>query len=258
MMRQVLWSCWLAGCCTLPGMAEPPGAVPPMIEALVPEDLPDQDRGQMILFMVDSLLYPDRFETRLQVRFEGGQAMAVREAMDTGGDGSISEEEAQAYLSGLLQRAGNGLRMRADGASLALLPHHEPEVDFEEQWTVGALPLTFFLGFVARIPATLTQPRQFHLENHLFPEYAALARWEIRKPALGEWALVGAVSEAFPGSDAEGRPRRLAMSLMSQPAPRPARAQAPVAPPVNEAAAERRAQRIRFFANSARKNAGSQ
>lgn len=184
-------------------------------------------------FNAKSVFHEDLLDTYFDIGFNGERAQAERQAMDADADGSIGAEESADYLLKLESGLPKLLRMRLDGAFLALMPLYDAELDFAEEKLVGAFPFTLRLSFFARVPRLSRPPRQLVADISFFPDTPALLSWNVSREAPGGTALVAQFQEAFP-IDVDGpRPRMAAVPLYgAAPAPSmpagPSRAQTEV------------------------------
>ncbi|MBI2433993.1 MAG: hypothetical protein HYV26_14105 [Candidatus Hydrogenedentes bacterium] len=170
-------------------------------------------------FAMASVFHEGMLDTRLDIAFNGETALAERAKIDTNDDGLIAPEESAEYLRPFQFGIPNLLRLRLDQVALSIVPLFEPEVNFQEDRTVSEHPLTLSLSFFARLPAGGQTPRQLLMENALFPETAALLKWDVRLDNQGSVALLGQVEAAYPVTNGPAGFRKLAAPLSAVPMP---------------------------------------
>lgn len=179
-----------------------------------------QSLEHYLQFSAKSVFHEDMLDTFLDIGFNGARALAERQAMDANADGVIDSNESAGYLARLQSGLSNLLRMRLDGAVLALVPLYEAEVDFQEERLVGEHPFNLRMSFFARAPRLPRAPRQLVADIAFFAETPALLTWDITREAEGGTALLAQFQEAYTVDEKGPKPRLAAVPLHdSAPAP---------------------------------------
>lgn len=119
---------------------------------------------------VDAVVSPANVDITVEFRFAGLVSLAQRKQMDTNGDDMLSEDECQAYLTTVADRAEEGLTLHIDGKICALIPLHNPELDFLDSTGIEAHPHVLRLHYFARTPESFHAGSTLTLDSHMWTD----------------------------------------------------------------------------------------
>jgi len=109
--------------------------------------------------------------------FHAECSLVERKRMDLDADGTISEQEEQAYLQRLTPRLADGLEVRVDGQRREVVLLYDPRIDFQGSRQVQRSAHEVHLAWFARLPRGHSRPEHIAVVNRLWP----------RTPMIGGW-----------------------------------------------------------------------
>ena len=112
----------------------------------------------------------ENIDIRIQFSFPSDLSLAERQRMDRDGDGKISKQEKDAYLTDFQARAERLMRMTVNGKTLPLIPLEDTVLDLEDAPGVEAHPHELRLACFARMPKNFAVGGTIVLESGLWAE----------------------------------------------------------------------------------------
>jgi hypothetical protein len=119
---------------------------------------------------VNAVVGTANVDITVEFRFTGPASLFQRKQMDTNGDGALSEEERQEYLTTIANQAEEGLRLQIDEKPCALIPLYDPELDILDSTGIEAHPHVLRLHYFARTPESLHVGSTILLDSHMWTD----------------------------------------------------------------------------------------
>ena len=123
---------------------------------------------------------PVNIDITIEFLFTSPVSLAERTRIDTNGDGTLSQDERQAYLEAIAERAEQGLSLRVDGERCPLTPLYDAELDFFDSKEIEAHPHVLRLAYFARTPKSFDQGSTLTLDSRLWVDAPILVAASIR------------------------------------------------------------------------------
>jgi hypothetical protein len=95
---------------------------------------------------------PGNVDIRINFSFPAGLSIAERKLMDKDGDGKVSKDEQETYLSDLQTRAEQLLRLSINGQATSLIPLDDPALDLQDTRQAEPHSHELQLAYFARVP----------------------------------------------------------------------------------------------------------
>jgi hypothetical protein len=129
---------------------------------------------------VNAVVGPANVDITVEFRFTGPVSLSQRKQIDTNEDGALSEDERQEYLTTIVDQAEAGLTLHIDGKICALIPLHDPELDFLDSTDIEAHPHALRLHYFARTPETLHVGSALTLDSYMWTDTPWLVASSVR------------------------------------------------------------------------------
>jgi hypothetical protein len=157
---------------------------------------------------------PVNMDIKIRLTFYALRSLPIRQQIDIDHDGVITKTEVQTYLQDQENFLSDALALWADDREVAVSVLYRPEMDLEENNTVGPFPLELRLFYFARTPEWIHSGSIITFADRLWSDIPAVRTLDVSGEQGIQTAITSDSSELI-ATDAEQSGQRWSIRCTS-------------------------------------------